>query len=635
MKKAAFLLLFVFYINTLFAQPGFTALKIVPAQPKQNTALSFEYNQAYSSLIRKGNVTAAVYLFSKNGPKVLEPELLKKESVYTGTVTLDSTTDAIAFLFSVKDEKDMNGGKGYVVPVYAGNNEPLKSYHAAAANIYGSGMGEYLLGISNNSAKALEMMSGALEKDPSLRNEEGFLPVYLNFISREKKKEAKPFILKELEFMQARPSISEADYQNISFWYKQIKMKAEADSFTAIMKTKYPEGEWRRGDIFNAFNTEKNADKKKALVDEYLQKFPLNDKNKGTVEFLQQQVANAYAKEKNWAVFMDYTKNFSAAARASLYNNVSWNMAEAKEDLNEAKKMSGEATAWAKKEIKTPTEKKPDMLTKEKWAEQRKSTYGMYGDTYGFILYQLGDYKTGYAYAKEAAEINKLKDPEYNERYALLAEKVLPAAESKKLIEGFVKEGKASSKTKELLKGMYIKEKGSGKGYEDYLAKMENDAKIKRRAEIAKTIINEPAPKFSLKDFEGKTVSLDELKDKVVVVDFWATWCGPCIASMPGMKKAQDKYKSNDRVKFLFVDTWESAEDKLKNAKEFMEKKGYDFHVLMDTEDKVVSDFSVNGIPTKFIIDGKGNVRFKSVGFGGNDDALVDELSTMIEMAGK
>ena len=66
-----------------------------------------------------------------------------------------------------------------------------------------------------------------------------------------------------------------------------------------------------------------------------------------------------------------------------------------------------------------------------------------------------------------------------------------------------------------------------------------------------------------------------------------------------------------------------------------MEKKGYDFHVLMDTEDKVVSDFSVSGIPTKFIIDGKGNVRFKSVGFAGNDDALVDELSTMIELAGK
>jgi len=56
---------------------------------------------------------------------------------------------------------------------------------------------------------------------------------------------------------------------------------------------------------------------------------------------------------------------------------------------------------------------------------------------------------------------------------------------------------------------------------------------------------------------------------------------------------------------------------------------------LLDTEDNVVSDFKVSGIPTKFIVDGKGNIRFKAVGFDGNDDALVEELTTMIELAGK
>jgi len=53
----------------------------------------------------------------------------------------------------------------------------------------------------------------------------------------------------------------------------------------------------------------------------------------------------------------------------------------------------------------------------------------------------------------------------------------------------------------------------------------------------------------------------------------------------------------------------------------------------MDNDDKVVADFKVNGIPTKFIIDKNGNIRFKSVGFSGNDDALIDEVSIMVEMA--
>lgn len=148
-------------------------------------------------------------------------------------------------------------------------------------------------------------------------------------------------------------------------------------------------------------------------------------------------------------------------------------------------------------------------------------------------------------------------------------------------------------------------------------------------------MLNEAAPKFSLKDMEGNTVSLEGLKGKVVIVDFWATWCGPCIASMPAMKKAQEKLTARGDVAFLFVDTWENVDNKLQNASDFMKKNNYPFHVLMDDESKVVADFKVSGIPTKFIIDKAGNIRFKSVGWGGNDEALIDEIDTMVELSSK
>jgi peroxiredoxin len=248
-------------------------------------------------------------------------------------------------------------------------------------------------------------------------------------------------------------------------------------------------------------------------------------------------------------------------------------------------------------------------------------------------MYQTGDFKTGLQYAKDAAVISKYKSADYNERYSQLMEKVLPATTVKKEIEQFVKDGAASSKTKAILKTLYLAEKKSDAGYDDYLAKLEMTAKMKKKEEMAKTMINDPAPKFSLKDLEGNDVSLEGLKGKVVIVDFWATWCGPCIASMPAMKAAQEKLKARDDVAFVFVDTWQTEEDKKQNAADFMKKNNYPFHVLLDNDNKVVADFKVSGIPTKFVIDKTGNIRFKSVGFGGSDDALIDEVGMMVEMA--
>ena len=134
-------------------------------------------------------------------------------------------------------------------------------------------------------------------------------------------------------------------------------------------------------------------------------------------------------------------------------------------------------------------------------------------------------------------------------------------------------------------------------------------------------------------DADGNTVSLESLKGKVVIVDFWATWCGPCVASMPAMKLAQEKFKARNDVKFLFVNTWQSEDNRKQLVADFLQKNNFPFYVLFDTDNKVVTDFKVRGIPTKFIIDKTGNIRFKSVGFGGGDDNLVDEIDTMVEMA--
>ena len=633
MKKIPLLVLCAMSMCVLHAQVSFDALSLANKYPQQSQSLTFTFDQKMSPLKNEKNIDIAVYEFTAKGLKVKEPKLVKKGKFYTGTVMIDSNANAIAFGVSNGESKDNNGGKGYIVPVYTKSNEPVKGYYASAGQLY-AGYGEYLFGMPNEPQKSLDLLEEGIKKYPELMDDGGFYNSYLGTINAAKKKDAEPVITEKLKAIESKPTLTESDYNMISFWYGRFKNKAKADSLTAVMKQKYADGNWKSNELMARFYKEKNTDKKVAEYDSILNILPADKLSTDTKNQLKAQIANAFVAEKNIAGFMKWTNQLPAAAKYSNYNNVSWNMAEAGENIPDAKKMSEEATMWDKQQLQNSTEKQPESMTAKQWEEQRKSNYAMYADTYAFILYNTKDYKTGLPYAKDGATINKLKDPEYNERYAMLLEKS-GAPDAKNIIEGMVKEGKASPKSKDALKAVYVKEKGSDKGFDAYVNALEADAKMKKRAALAKTMINTAAPKFALKDWDGKEVSLESLKGKIVIVDFWATWCGPCIASMPGMKKAQEKLAARDDVKFVFVDTWETVDNKNVNSKDFMTKKKYPFYVLMDNEDKMVKDFEVSGIPTKFIIDKTGNIRFKAIGFEGNTDALADVVVDMVEMAGK
>jgi peroxiredoxin len=119
----------------------------------------------------------------------------------------------------------------------------------------------------------------------------------------------------------------------------------------------------------------------------------------------------------------------------------------------------------------------------------------------------------------------------------------------------------------------------------------------------AQPAVGYPAPDFTLATLDGGEFSLAAQRGTPLVVNFWATWCGPCEREIPTLQAASERY--GDRVQIVGVDQGESAE----TVRAFAEEYGMTFPIPLDMDGAVGWDFNVQGLPTSFFIDGDGVIR--------------------------
>ena len=648
--KSLMLLLAMLTSQITFAQ-NTSRLKFSSPYPENGEKVTFTYDPAGTPLAEAGGKLEGTTWFIENNQYPSTPVTIQSDGkLYKGEFTVSA--GAKAFFIKINSGKviDNNDGRGYISVIYQ-SKKPIEGAYAGNAFILSSGIGTAYANITRNMDEAVTLYNREFEFYPQSKKK--YEQQYYAALSQNPAN--KDIVNKKIAELK-----ESKDENDVLFARNLLRSDTAAyNALTKEIKARFPDGTAVMQDAYNAISREKDLVKRDQLFKEFLAKYPAAPAN--LKNSLISNMLSGYLKNGDMVSYDKYSAMITdKMSLVGVLNNVAWNWATSGEKLAEAEKMSKQSIDYILSNYGVVS---PTALTKE-----NVGMFTMCGDTYAYILWKEKKFAEAVEWQSMVYAGTGDGNTEVVEHYVQMLNDAKQNSKALEIAERNIRMGKSNAAIEKEFKKAYPLVKGSMAGFETYwadvqknnLAKKEQEKKdfeaeqaallAKQKsagtlAELASVkknmsskMIKEAAPLFTLKDLSGKTVSLASFKGKTVIIDFWATWCGPCIQSFPGMQIAQNKYKNNPDVVFLFIDAWENGSDYLPGVKKFIADKGYSFHVLVDEtgadkrQSKVISTYKVEGIPTKFIIDKNGDIRFKYIGYSGSTEAVVNEVTAMIEL---
>jgi thiol-disulfide isomerase/thioredoxin len=662
--------------HSLFAsaQVESDRVQFVPDRPKQDQFVNLYYKRDSTIFDLQCRIKCKIYFTGWNElseavrmdfPQVMDLDLTGRNNLLYGSfyVPANAIGMVAVFLDSLEKNIDNNHGEGYWVPIFNKIGEPIVGSISSIAQLYVSGWDP---GYAFHLSRRIDVARRLYEKDFGQNAEikRNFIRYYLATFDINDEND-KALFKAELNRYIKYGDLDEWELKTASNSFMLINEIDSAKKYQELVFKRYPHGSWalQTESLKPAMQIgiERNFEKQKRLYRQFKDTYCRNYPDEFTRRVMTSRKAHilkdmvlSYVKHNKLAGWLeevegldeefknntyDRTSKFLIDRENSKYEDVHGSKSEGSQllesrllltKLNQdktilefAEKLSRSSANYLRRNLeakRTWTEK--PFLSDKDIRDYRELQLAESLNTFGQTQVLQNKIEEASEILQEAAiKLAKRKEPEINEHYIESLVKSNRIKEALIEAETVIRLGKSSEKIDDFHRAIVT----------DH-SLLKEESMVNLSLNLKKRMVSEITPDFSLIDAVGNSISIKDLKGKTVVIDFWATWCPPCIAGLESMATVVHRYKDDGDVVFLFVNTERITEETKKRATELLYEKNYGFALYFDPEFRTTTSFRVQSIPTKIVIDKEGKMRFLDSGLIGSKQEQVNELIAMIEL---
>jgi len=626
--------------------------------PLAGATLNIVYNADAGPLQGQTNIKGIIYLFNNYKWAVDDLPLSYKNKSWEGKYLLPANCAffAIKFVAEVNHQivaTDNNNDLGFLSTTVGKNNAKLPGGSLAWGTFRKPELNKAPQGYfkkANISDEALEMWVRKEMKDYPA-NVPVFFDVYLAMLKLSNPDEFRLLAKRNLQKLSALPNLTEQTYQIIYDSYNfLLKDQSTADSIKEVILQKFPKGRLQRLAAMAKANAILASTPGMGPAIDFLKDFSVNAYRKDSI-LTQNYIYYNFYRQLGTAYFAngkyDSLRLFIPQMDFQSLNEIyRWNITRAflskkvpLEDLYPIATVLIDSAISKRKdgsfmEETTYTPEQANYLAGLQ-LDQRLSLHIR-------ILHKIQRDKEALAYLNKLSPEGRYSDADLNEARGAIYRNIGNEQLVKSALESGVRVNKATQVMLRQLNELYLKEKGDTVGFQSYISGLKGkDLVDKDKREVISSIVKDPFKSFVLKDLNGNSINTALLKDKIIVLDFWATWCYPCKMAFPGMQMLVDHYQTDQKVDFYFVSTMERKASYKEDINKYLNTSGFRFRVLLDDKNPVTGAndrvfktmtpyFKSSAIPRKVVIK-NGEIRYTSEGYNGSPSGLFDELSYVIE----